>query len=622
MKTVYLANFSVIINPGETQFLPYSSGVLWSYIQSCDDLKDRYNLGGLLFEKKSVDLIVNELTSPDIFGFSCYVWNANYNDTVASAVKQKYPNCLIIYGGPHLPQTKDDEWWAAHPYVDIVVYYEGEVKFADILRKDNLYDIAKLTNVCVNFKTHWTWSRVEGADRIKDLSTLPSPYEQNLFKTPLPNHNMLFETHRGCPYACTFCDWGSLTYTKLTKFNLDRIKAEIEWAGKNRVGFIYNVDANFGIFKERDHAIVDYLIETKKKYGYPKTIFLNFAKNLTEDMMVMTKKLYDAKLIKSLIMSLQTLTEDALVLTKRSNMAINRYMYFAEQCKTHGIPIACELILGNPGETIESWKNTYLTITELNHLSTHIYPLTLLPGAPMSTSKSRLDNEFKTVFNPFPGVNGLEIEEKIEFVTATKWLTAAEMKYLYEWTWTTRLGHEFNFLRDFADYIHTHNILSKQEFYDRWHEFVSSSTGVFNAAFQLPKKRIDACEFGIVMQSVGHKESLSIDKRIKAYEEIHTFVDQFDINETIKLELVKYCEARQFNMAVDYPLVKQFKYNFIDDIEETVTVEFMPTAFGGSSNLGQTLVDGSDAVDDNFKYRSGNVCTLMSATIVDREKLS
>lgn len=616
MKNVYLANFSVVINPGETQFLPYSSASLWSYIQTCDDLLAHYKLGGLLFEKTSIDSVVDSLDNPAIFGLSCYVWNANYNDKIAAAVKTRYPACLIVYGGPHLPQTSNDTWWNEHPYVDVVVYYEGELKFAEILRRQTLSSIAELTNVCVNFKTHWTWSKLEGADRIKDLSVLPSPYESELFETPLPNHNMLFETHRGCPYACTFCDWGSLTYTKLTKFTLDRIKNEIEWAGKNKVGFIYNVDANFGIFKERDHAIVDFLIETKNKYGYPKTIFLNFAKNLTEDMMIMTKKLYDAKLIKSLIMSLQTLTEDALVLTKRNNMAINRYMYFAEQCKNFGIPVACELILGNPGETVDSWKTTYLTITELTQLSTHIYPLTLLPGAAMSTPASILENEFKTASKPFPGVHGLEIEETIEFVTATKWLTESQMKYLYEWTWTTRLGHEFNFIRDFADYVHTHGIVSKQEFYDKWHSFVIESSGVFNAAFQLPKQRIESGDFGIVMLSVGHRESLSIDNRKYAFNEIYEFVKQFDMDEFIRNELLKYCESRQFNMTEEYPMIKQFDYNFIDDRLETVNIEFVPTAFGGSSNLGQTLADGSDAVDDNFKYRSGNVCTLMASRVI------
>ena len=30
--------------------------------------------------------------------------------------------------------------------------------------------------------------------------------------------NATLETNRGCPFACTFCDWGSLTYAKIRKF--------------------------------------------------------------------------------------------------------------------------------------------------------------------------------------------------------------------------------------------------------------------------------------------------------------------------------------------------------------------------------------------------------------------
>jgi len=95
--------------------------------------------------------------------------------------------------------------------------------------------------------------------------------------------NATLETNRGCPFACTFCDWGSLTYSKVTKYDIERIRADIEWAGQNKIGFLYNVDANFGLFKDRDHAIVDILIETKEKYGYPKMYFVNWAKMANED---------------------------------------------------------------------------------------------------------------------------------------------------------------------------------------------------------------------------------------------------------------------------------------------------------------------------------------------------
>ena len=51
---------------------------------------------------------------------------------------------------------------------------------------------------------------------------------------------MTMETNRGCPHMCTYCDWGGMTYQKIKKFDLERVKQDIEWAGNHNVGFIFN----------------------------------------------------------------------------------------------------------------------------------------------------------------------------------------------------------------------------------------------------------------------------------------------------------------------------------------------------------------------------------------------
>lgn len=611
LHNVYLSHFSIIIDPGKNQFLPYSSGTLWSYAQTQPDIIENYQLGGLFFEKVPYENVISQLDDPKVFGMSCYVWNANYNDGLAKLIKEEYPDCLIVYGGPHLPQTADDNWWIEHDYVDAVVYYEGEKTFVEILRTVNKAEMSNITNVCVNLGTHWTHSKDSKSNRLRDLSEIPSPYTSNLFTTIKPNNAVLFETQRGCPYACTFCDWGSLTYTKVTKYELQRIKDEIEWAGKNKIGFFYNVDANFGIFKARDHAIVDFLIETKAKYGYPKMFFVNWAKNANEDILQMAKKLYDAKLIKTFIMSLQTLTPEALKLTNRDNMDINKYTYFANRCKELDLPFDCELILGNPGETIEGWKNTYLTLADFEQLSTQIFPLALLPGAEISSKENREEFGITTQFRAFPGVGQAEVPEHMEQIVSTKWLREDDIKYLFEWTWTTRMAHEFNFMRDFANYVHNHGIIDKTEFYDRWHKYVKTSTGAINRVFKkVAEARIANNVYGIPMQSMGFREHLSIEKRDVAFAEITEFTEQFQIAPSLRTELISYCEARLFNTECEYPITRKFSYNFLDDIDEEVELEFTPTMYGAYASMGQHLLEGSDAVTENYKFRSGLVCTL------------
>ncbi|MBF0188828.1 MAG: FAD-dependent thymidylate synthase, partial [Magnetococcales bacterium] len=57
----------------------------------------------------------------------------------------------------------------------------------------------------------------------------------------------------------TFCDWGSATLSKVTRFDMERIKAEIDWFAEKRIEFIFCCDANFGILR-RDMEIIDYTV--------------------------------------------------------------------------------------------------------------------------------------------------------------------------------------------------------------------------------------------------------------------------------------------------------------------------------------------------------------------------
>ena len=77
------------------------------------------------------------------------------------------------------------------------------------------------------------------------------------------------ETFRGCPYACTFCDWGSNIGSKVRMFDLDRVVAEVEWAANRGIGTIWIADSNFGLL-ERDLEIARRVSEVKKRTGFPR----------------------------------------------------------------------------------------------------------------------------------------------------------------------------------------------------------------------------------------------------------------------------------------------------------------------------------------------------------------
>ena len=89
---------------------------------------------------------------------------------------------------------------------------------------------------------------------------------------------IIYETMRGCPYHCAFCDIGDSYHNKVKKYNIERIYKDIDWMSKNKIEYVSIADSNWGIF-ERDIDISKYVVDNKLKYGYPKHWDVTFAKN-------------------------------------------------------------------------------------------------------------------------------------------------------------------------------------------------------------------------------------------------------------------------------------------------------------------------------------------------------
>ena len=122
-----------------------------------------------------------------------------------------------------------------NPHVDVTVRGEGEATFAellDALDSNAIHDLDVLRDVPgLSFRSaDGRIVRTEDRARIEDLDTIPSPYMLGLLDPfGTAQSGAVIETNRGCPYGCTFCDWGSATLSRIRKFSLDRVAAELEW---------------------------------------------------------------------------------------------------------------------------------------------------------------------------------------------------------------------------------------------------------------------------------------------------------------------------------------------------------------------------------------------------------
>ena len=216
--------------------LPYSTGLLWSHCQTNDTVKTNYELTDILFVRDEIETFIDSIENPSVVGFSCFVWNWAFNNEVAEKVKERYPDCVIVYGGQHQPSADrlkhETDFFVKHPYVDILVHGEGELTFENILL-ENLEekDWSKVSGITYK-KEDNTFVTNPTRLRIDDIDKMPSPYLNGLMDRFVDKwkHKYVFtttiESVRGCPYRCTYCEIGDLYFQKIRPQSYEKIEAE------------------------------------------------------------------------------------------------------------------------------------------------------------------------------------------------------------------------------------------------------------------------------------------------------------------------------------------------------------------------------------------------------------
>ena len=429
-------------------YLPYSPAVLWAYVAQFENITDNYELGEFIWRRDLIEEAVARLKDHAIVGFSTYIWNRSYNTVLARELKKANPDILILAGGPEYPIEKLN-FFKNYPYIDICAKLEGEKSFKQILEhflSDKDYKSIPGLLINDNGNTIDTGDAV----RIDDLDTIPSPYLTDVFKSLMEKHpevrwNATLETNRGCPYACTFCDWGSLTYNKVKKFNLERVFHELEWIGKNKCDFVSLTDANFGIFPERDSLIADKLIAVQKEYDNPKAYTIAWAKNQKREVVEIVRKLiYEGGSKMGLNLSVQSMDDDVLDIIKRKNLEMNKIQEVFELCEEFNIPLYTELILGLPGESLTSWKqNFYKLFKAGNHTGITVYQAQLLENAEMNLLQRKLYRlEGRIVYDYLVGTyNEHELKEGIEVIVSTKDMPRDDMVEAQVFSWFMNTFH-------------------------------------------------------------------------------------------------------------------------------------------------------------------------------------
>jgi radical SAM superfamily enzyme YgiQ (UPF0313 family) len=481
MKKISLVQVNFQQGPKDLNsfYLPYSVGCLWAYANSFDSIQQNYQLDQVLWRRDLLANMVQQLHHSDVVGFSTYVWNRNYNYELARLVKRANPNCFIMFGGPE-PAVTDPAVFEKHPYIDAIIVREGEITFKNLL--DNLDQAETVPGIV--FNKNGVAVDTGPAARIEDITVLPSPYLTGFFDKIIADNPQVLEwsatleTNRGCPYACTFCDWGSLTYNKVKKLDLERIFAEIEWMGQKRIGWMSITDANFGMFVDRDNMILDKFLEVQNRTGYPTLFAANYAKNQKAEVLDMITKIIRSSKnhIPGHKVSIQSLHEPVLDIIKRKNLKLDDCAKIFALAEERGIPIGTEMIMGLPGDSKQTWRESIWKLFKMGlHSNIEMYICQMLENSEMNLVQREV-YDIKTVkvldYMHCPHEAHNEIEESIEVVISNSSMTFDDTVDTAVFNWFITTFHFYGFSNFLSRYLYKSQGVEYEDFYRGLHRFM------------------------------------------------------------------------------------------------------------------------------------------------------
>lgn len=399
-------------------YLPYSVGMLQAYAQKYLENPGDYEFLLPLYRRTPVADAVNELAAAQVICFSTYVWNIRISLEIAKKIKLRWPEKITVFGGPQVPNRVDD-FMSQNQFIDIACHGEGEKILLAILEnldRSRWKDIPAITYR----KDDGSLSHTPRTDRIKDLSTLSSPYLEGVFEPLMlanPNEHWiaLWETNRGCPFSCTFCDWGSAVASKVYPFDMERLQAETDWFADKKVQYVFCADANFGILK-RDVDIARYVAKVKKERGYPHALSVQNTKNATERAYETQTILSEAGLNKGVAISVQSVDPTTLKAIKRDNISLETYAELQRRFTRDKVETYSDMILALPGESYDSFVDGAAALIEGGqHNRIQFNNLSILPNAEMGDPEYQKRYGMETVVSKVVNIHGaLEDEEIFE----------------------------------------------------------------------------------------------------------------------------------------------------------------------------------------------------------------
>jgi radical SAM superfamily enzyme YgiQ (UPF0313 family) len=316
--------------------------------------------------------------TPDVIGVTATTLLYKSAMKLINIAKEAHPNAITMLGGSH-GTFWDENALNEYPTLDIVVRREGEITFKELL--NNLQNKISLANVL-----GITLRQKDG----KIIRTPDRPFIEDLDKLPFPAHHLLpldalkrmgkvlfpLITSRGCVFWCDFCStvrmFGRGYRWRSPKNVVDEMQLVHDKYGVEQVTFY---DDAFSVDRNRVLKICEELHARKLDMIWDCGTRVDM---VDRDLL---KTMRDAGCI-AVWLGVESGSEAILgAMNKKIKLDQTRLAY--KTAHDVGLMTIANVVLGFPGETEQTAKETIRFVKELNPDDVGFYVATPYPGTPM-----------------------------------------------------------------------------------------------------------------------------------------------------------------------------------------------------------------------------------------------
>ncbi len=381
----------IILSTLNAKYIHASFGLRY-LLANLDGLREHAALLEFDINQKPLDLVEILLAqNPRIIGLGIYIWNVAETTEVVAALKRLRPEITVILGGPEVSFEMEQQEIVR--LADYVITGEADFKFAEVCQQ--------------LLRGEKPAAKIIPAE-LPDLARLALPYE--FYSDDDVAHRIIYvEASRGCPFTCEFC-LSSLD-VPVRQIPLPSLLENLERLLHRGVKQFKFVDRTFNLNLNTSRAILEFFL-VRMKPG----LFVHF--EMIPDRLPETLRDLISKFPPGVLqfeVGIQTFDEAVSKnISRRQDYAklADNFHFLREKT---GVHIHADLIVGLPGETLESFARGFDRLVALRPQEIQVGILKRLRGTPIV----RHDKTWEMVYAANPPYEILQ-NKLIDFATMQK----------------------------------------------------------------------------------------------------------------------------------------------------------------------------------------------------------